>query len=346
LTLNLKNKGAAMIESKKDYIHLETKAFSAGNLDTLRIDTKDWNVLFDKSLKYSYLTLNDKMMVTELPFRFEPMALKSIINYEATEKAKTYIANKTFKNKSLHRMIKSHFFSIDQNAYALAQLSNYFKAVGKSNRNVTKEKAHGFGEMAQIVYEIINSNIESHVEGEVFEFGCFTGIGTAKLSIASNFIGKKLYTFDSFQGLPGEHYFEGEQKTIYCEKDYCASKDLVERNIALHGIPDDVVLIEGYFSNSLETFFKKNEDIKIAACFIDVDIAKSIDECLDFVIPRLSPGSILAMHEYNDQDNFKTLQKHNLFNSELYEIYTVNHNGDISEDLNSNLYGCGILRKK
>ena len=73
-----------MIESKKDYIRLETKAFSAGNLDTLRIDTKDWNVLFDKSLKYSYLTLNDKMMVTELPFRFEPMALKSIIWRDGT----------------------------------------------------------------------------------------------------------------------------------------------------------------------------------------------------------------------------------------------------------------------
>jgi hypothetical protein len=40
------------------------------------------------------------------------------------------------------------------------------------------------------------------VEGHVAEFGCFKGGLTAKLSLACEFVGKRLLVFDSFDGLP------------------------------------------------------------------------------------------------------------------------------------------------
>ena len=188
--------------------------------------------------------------------RFEPDVISSLlpspIQHDAIEN------HKKIKNKPLHRLIKSHFVQIDENAYFLSQINDSFKGVGKSKLLVHKEKAHGFGEMVQIAYEFANSHITNSIEGEILEFGCFTGMSTAKLSLVSNLVGKKLYAFDSFEGLPDiNEYGTGEQKNIYAKNDYCGSIGLVRKNIELHGVYKDVELVKGYFSDTLKAFFEK-----------------------------------------------------------------------------------------
>jgi hypothetical protein len=297
----------------------------------------------NQHLKQYYLNVGGKILHN---FPLEPDAIEVLFG----QKSERMQLSPRIKNKALYRMLKSCFLSIDNNASAIAQFNNSFNATGKSKNNQFKEKAHGFGEMIHIAYEILETNMKNQIEGDIFEFGCFTGIGTAKLSLVSNFLNKKLYGFDSFQGLPDtEIYGEGEQKIIYAEKDYAGSINLVQKNIQIHGIPTNVKLVEGFFSETVQPFFEENKDQKIAACFIDADIAKSIDECLEYVIPRLSVGSLIIMHEANDIDNHNVFNKHNLFDTETYEIYSVCNRGDTyeyqSEADIKDLQGCGIFRK-
>jgi hypothetical protein len=282
--------------------------------------------------------------------QLEPHVLKVLFGQDPNDFSPEIVIDKKIENIALYRMIKSHFWSIDCNASLIAALDPKYNGVGKSKKSQFKEKAHGFGEMVQIVYEIINSNIEKPTEGDVFEFGCFTGIGSAKLSLAASFLNKKFYGFDSFQGLPDiNEYGTGNQKEIYAANDYSGSKALVETNVKIHGCSKNLGLIEGYFSETLEPFFKNKKDQKIAACFIDADISKSIDECLEYVIPRLSVGSLLIMHEVNDSDNFDVFHKHDLFNTDTYEMYTVGSHGQTTDFKSKkdmeNMHGCGILRK-
>ena len=186
-----------------------------------------------------------------------------------------------------------------------------------------------------------------------YEFGVFSGksmIEMLNIFNRSKVSLSHVYGFDSFQGLPDtEIYGEGEQKIIYAEKDYAGSINLVQKNIQIHGIPTNVKLVEGFFSETVQPFFEEHKDQKIAACFIDADIAKSIDECLEYVIPRLSVGSLIIMHEANDIDNHNVFNKHNLFDTETYEIYSVCNRGDTyeyqSEADIKDLQGCGIFRK-
>ena len=50
------------------------------------------------------------------------------------------------------------------------------------------------------------------------------------------------------------------------------------------------------------------------------------------------------MHEYNDKDNFEVFKKHGLYNSDIYETYTVDGNGNLLEFAHDD-YGCAIIRK-
>ncbi len=128
--------------------------------------------------------------------------------------------------------------------------------------------------------------------GVVVEAGCYKGIGTAKFSLAANLVGRELVVFDSFRGIPKND--EAHERNIFGgaahfgEGDYCASLAEVTANVTRYGEIACCRFVEGWFEESLPKF---NE--RIAAIYLDVDLASSTRTCLKHLYPLLEKGGVL-----------------------------------------------------
>lgn len=197
----------------------------------------------------------------------------------------------------LFRLIFENFYYID--CIAEREHENWESHEAKFCQT---SKAHGYHEaclIASLILENIISNGSAKSSGSIVEMGCFTGISTSKLSIISKILGKKMFAFDSFKGLPDpDKYGTEKQKSVYKTGNYFSSLKLVSENVTKFGF-DNVEYVEGFFNDTFKQFDK---DFNIHACFIDVDLARSLEECLDFVIDKVESGGIIISHEARDEE--------------------------------------------
>lgn len=119
------------------------------------------------------------------------------------------------------------------------------------------------------------------VTGCVLECGAFKGASTACLSWVCHELGLKLYSADSFAGLPSEegHYSAG---------DFRGSLEEVTQNVNQCGRPECVEYIKGWYAESLKTF-----DREIQLLWMDVDLQQSTIDVLENVFPRLNKNGVI-----------------------------------------------------
>jgi hypothetical protein len=182
-------------------------------------------------------------------------------------------------------------------------------------------KAHSPVEIMILINNIIANQNQNKLDGKICEFGCYTGISSAKLSLIAALFNLEFFVFDSFEGLPDiEKYGSESQHAVYNSGEYCATIETVSNNIKKYGSIRNTHLIKGWFSDTL----KKHNDVdKISYAFIDVDLCKSLEECLEYVLPRLQRGSILFSHEAQDPDYLPIFEKYGLLNSENFKSFGV-----------------------
>lgn len=134
--------------------------------------------------------------------------------------------------------------------------------------------------------------LPEEVRGCVVECGCFKGGGTAKLSIVAKVAGRKLYVFDSFEGIPEN--FEVNERNIwggrvsFSRGDYCGSLEEVKANVRRYGEIESCEFVKGLFQDTLPDFAEP-----VAAAFLDVDLAASTETCVRYLWPLLAPGGFL-----------------------------------------------------
>lgn len=134
------------------------------------------------------------------------------------------------------------------------------------------------------------------VEGDFVEMGCYKGDTSLMLADVLKDVDKKLWIYDSFEGLPEK-----------CEKDESAlgenfkggelfvTKREVKQRFLRAGLPVPVIK-KAWFSDLT------SEDLpeKIAFAFLDGDFYESIRDSLKLVTPRMVKGGILVVHDYNN----------------------------------------------
>lgn len=129
-----------------------------------------------------------------------------------------------------------------------------------------------------------------HVEGDVWECGVYKG-GTAAMMasiLKSHCSWKKLYLFDTFEGMPETD----SERDFHKKGDFSdTSLDAVQRYVQE---PEICVFRPGFIPDS----FAGLEAKKIAFAHIDVDIYQSILDCLEFMWPRLSFGAFVIFDDY------------------------------------------------
>lgn len=140
----------------------------------------------------------------------------------------------------------------------------------------------------QEAYQIyITVQKTNNIKGSIAEIGVFKGASAKLICKAKG--DKKLYLFDTFEGLPltqeiDEKYFSTGQLAYEYEK---VLKFLsTEKNI---------VISKGLFP--AETGHVVTNE-KFSFVHIDVDLYQATKDCLEFFYPRISTGGVILSHDY------------------------------------------------
>lgn len=107
-----------------------------------------------------------------------------------------------------------------------------------------------------------------------------------------------LWAFDSFQGFPDQSDKKDEHPK-WIKGTMCTSLESFKRLCASSGIPKDAyTIIPGFFADTLPGISAKEPPLDIALAYIDCDLYSSTKDVLNFLVPRLKHGMIVALDDY------------------------------------------------
>jgi hypothetical protein len=118
------------------------------------------------------------------------------------------------------------------------------------------------------------------------EFGVYEGT-TAKY-IFENCDGRKLYLFDSFEGLPedwNKHFRKGDFRL---------------KN--LPNLPKDSIIYKGWFNKTIPNFIKRLKE-PLAFIHIDSDLYSSAKDVLFGLNDKIIPGTVILFDEFLRGEN-------------------------------------------
>lgn len=139
-----------------------------------------------------------------------------------------------------------------------------------------------------VLYTLLRQAI--HVPGDIWECGVYQGGTAAMLAamLADKCRSKRLVLFDTFEGMPETDARDDRHR----KGDFADTS--VEAVAAYVGHADLCVIRKGFIPDT----FAGLEAAQIALAHIDVDIYRSIMDCLDFIWPRLSFGGFVVFDDY------------------------------------------------
>jgi hypothetical protein len=185
------------------------------------------------------------------------------------------------------------------------------------------------------------------VEGDIVEFGVYTGRSLAMLSYCNNEyyknensvnsknnLKRQIYGFDSFEGLPEtDGHLRWEENMFKYNHSYHPTIDI--------GVLVTPKIVEDFFfkMNLNKPIIKKNyynelniDDIdSIALCHIDCDLYSSTKDALNLIKKKLVNGSIIMFDDwFNNKANPNTgeqkaynefLEENKNIHSQVFDIY-------------------------
>ena len=169
------------------------------------------------------------------------------------------------------------------------------------NEQLNKIKKNKFSEKKNFTLESI---LEKKINKKdlALEFGVFKG-GTCNL--ISNYV-KKIYGFDSFNGLPEDWKGVTNKGTFKLDN--------------LPEVNDNVMLIKGLFNDTLDNFLKNNNEY-FKLIHIDCDLYSSTKFVFEKLVEynKLLPGTIIVFDEIINYQQFMEGEL-----KALYELNTIN----------------------
>ncbi len=160
--------------------------------------------------------------------------------------------------------------------------------------------ATGFVEQLAMISALLR--LPASVEGSVVECGCYEGGSTTNLSLAAKLVGRKLYVFDSFRGLPEPKPKDvrhlavnlGRISLVYSRGSWCGSLKSVKANVAKYGSLEVCTFIVGYFDSTLPDFSEVTLLFLRFAMWI-CGIRWGL--CLRYLWPLMPSSGVLFTHE-------------------------------------------------
>lgn len=142
-----------------------------------------------------------------------------------------------------------------------------------------------------MVYSLAKSR--SRLEGSMVEVGVYKGDSAKMICEAKR--DKKLYLFDTFEGIP---YADKEKDILFRKNEYKSTINYVKNYLRKY---PNVFIYEGIFPESSKPIEKES------FCFVhlDVDVYKSTLDSLNFFYPRMVKEGIILSHDYSQAEGVK-----------------------------------------
>ena len=134
------------------------------------------------------------------------------------------------------------------------------------------------------------------VEGDFVELGCYKGDTSLILADLLKNSGKRLWIYDSFEGLPEK---KKEDESIlgkdFIVGELMVTKREVKERFLRAGLKVPIIK-KGWFAD----FSSNDLPERIAFAFLDGDFYDSIRDGLRLIQGKMSKGGILIIHDYNN----------------------------------------------
>ena len=135
------------------------------------------------------------------------------------------------------------------------------------------------------------------VAGDLVELGCYRGDTSLMLAELIRGSDKKLWIYDSFEGLPEK--LEQDQSVVgenFKAGELLVTKREVKERFLRSGLP--VPIIKKAWFNELDF---TDLPPKICFAFLDGDFYQSIKDSLRLVEPFMAEGSVIMVHDYKNE---------------------------------------------
>ncbi len=148
--------------------------------------------------------------------------------------------------------------------------------------------------LRELVFQLDKENII----GDVVECGVYNGGSSAILAEASSksLLGRTLFLFDSFSGLPKPEKVDGKKALKYVGN-YKGTKEKVFKLLKkVAKTNQNIQLIEGDFEKTIPRF--ATSENKISLLHIDADWYSSVKICLDNLYDKVEKGGFIVIDDY------------------------------------------------
>lgn len=151
-------------------------------------------------------------------------------------------------------------------------------------------------ELAIILREL-EKTLTTNVNGDVVEFGCYVGTTSVPLGKRLLTADKKLFVYDSFEGLPEKtREDESPTGTQFVAGELLASKKQLIKNFRQANIPVPTI-VKAWFSDVTPAEVPS----AISFAYLDGDYYRSVLDPLRLIWDRLSPGAIVVVDDYANE---------------------------------------------
>lgn len=151
-------------------------------------------------------------------------------------------------------------------------------------------------ELAIILREL-ETVLTANVQGDVVEFGCYVGTTSVPMGKRLMKTDKKLFVYDSFEGLPEKTpKDESPAGTQFVKGELLATKKQLIKNFKQAHVPLPIIT-KGWFSDI--TPDQVPESISFA--YLDGDYYHSVLDPLKLIWPNLTPGAIVLVDDYANE---------------------------------------------
>lgn len=149
----------------------------------------------------------------------------------------------------------------------------------------------------QIILRELEKVLTGDVIGDVVEFGCYVGTTSVPLGARLQQTDRKLYVYDSFEGLPEKTgQDESPAGLQFITGELLASKKQLIKNFKQAHVPLPHIT-KAWFSDVREEQVPET----IAFAYLDGDYYRSILDPLRLIWPKLSPGAIILVDDYTNE---------------------------------------------
>jgi hypothetical protein len=152
----------------------------------------------------------------------------------------------------------------------------------------------------QFFYNAFRALAFNGIDGDYAEFGCWGGLTFSHAFAEARKHKHKahFWAFDSFRGLP-PNQDERDVHPYWIEGDMSMSLQDFRTVCAANNIPETAyTVVPGFYSETLDGAAAEAAPRNIALAYVDCDLYSSTRSVLNFLMPRLKHGMIIAFDDY------------------------------------------------